>query len=66
MTKDDDLQFDRWMQTVDLVMRRRFVVGVHDLPDYMFRDAFDSEMTPNDVVDDIWAKFQADFKGTAQ
>ncbi|WP_367139320.1 hypothetical protein [Saccharothrix sp. HUAS TT1] len=42
----DDVDFGIWLLVVDGACRRRLTVGIFDLPDRLWRDWYDDDMTP--------------------
>lgn len=48
-----DTAFAAWLQLVDDCIMDQLGVGVFDLTDYMWRDAYDDERSPADAVDDF-------------
>ena len=45
--------FKKWMSEIDAAVGRLAWVSVYDLPDYNFRDAYESGDTPEQVAMDI-------------
>ncbi len=50
------LQFEDWMLDVDRLMTRESGLGVDDLSDYNYRDAYNDQVTPAEVVADVLAE----------
>jgi len=44
------LGFHGYMRAVDALLHRRLGIGVFDLPDRCWRDAYEDEVSPNDAV----------------
>ena len=44
------LTFQRWMQDVDDLCIREFLLSIYDLPDMPFYDSYKSEMTPEEFM----------------
>ena len=42
--------FDQWMERVDHVCQMDFGLSIHDLPDMLFRDAYDSGLSPEEFM----------------
>ena len=42
--------FEQWMERVDQVCQMDFGISIHDLPDMLFRDAYDSRQSPEDFM----------------
>jgi hypothetical protein len=40
------MTFDTWMERIDRCCQLDFGLSIHDLPDMLFRDAYDSGLTP--------------------
>ncbi|MBU2685534.1 MAG: hypothetical protein KKF27_20025 [Gammaproteobacteria bacterium] len=47
-----DGAFDQWMKVVDSLICDELGVGVNDLPDYLWRDAYDDGIAPEDAAED--------------
>ena len=47
-----DGAFDQWMKVVDSLICDELGVGVNDLPDYLWRDAYDDGIAPQDAAED--------------
>jgi len=44
------LTFDQWMERVDQVCQLDFGLSIHELPDMLFRDAYDSGIGPEEFM----------------
>ncbi len=44
------MTFDQWMEQVDRCCQLDFGLSIHDLPDMLFRDAYDSGLSPQDFM----------------
>jgi len=44
------MTFEVWMNKVDASVSRRAGLGAYDLPDWMYRDAYDDDMSPEDAA----------------
>ena len=44
------MSFEAWMKKVDASVSARAGIGASDLPDGMYRDAYDDEMSPKDAA----------------
>lgn len=49
----DESGFNEYMRRVDRVLEAKFGVGYMDLPDYLWRDAYENELDPRDAVQDF-------------
>lgn len=45
--------FAQWMKAVDDIVWRKVGCSVHDLADFMFRDAYDDGATPAQAAGDV-------------
>lgn len=43
--------FCDWMREVDYLSYQRFGLSIHDLPELPFRDAFESDLSPEEFMD---------------
>lgn len=50
--RDDPMSFRDWMREVDRLCLSAFGMSIHDLPDMLFRDAYDSGSSPKQFMDD--------------
>ncbi|MBB2157350.1 hypothetical protein HLH33_13680 [Gluconacetobacter diazotrophicus] len=46
----DHLGFHGWLRAVDRAISRRIGIGVFDLPDRCWRDAYDDQVLPRDAA----------------
>jgi hypothetical protein len=46
---NDETKFEAWMSAVDAYLIDATGMGVDDLPDFAYRDHFDSDLTPRFV-----------------
>lgn len=46
-----DKPFAKWLGAVDALVEARVGLGIFDLEDFMWRDAFDAEQTPADAAE---------------
>jgi len=44
------MDFDDWMEGLNRVCELQFGLSINDLPDMMFRDAYDAGMSPTDFM----------------
>lgn len=44
------MSFENWMEIVDHCCQMDFGLSIHDLPDMLFRDAYDSGLAPEDFM----------------
>jgi hypothetical protein len=44
------LTFDHWMERLNRCCQLDFGISIHDLPDMLFRDAYDSGLSPEDFM----------------
>ncbi len=49
------MNFDQWMEKVDELMEQKYGVSIHDLPDQLYADFYESGMAPSEMVDQIAA-----------
>ena len=47
---EGDEAFAAWLREVDEIVGRKLQVGIFDLPDLLYRDAFDAGTTPEEYV----------------
>lgn len=47
-----DGAFDQWMKVVDSLICDQLGVGAGELPDYLWRDAYDDGIAPEDAAED--------------
>jgi hypothetical protein len=59
MTDRYELDFDRWLLLVDAHLKRMIGVGVYDLPDYQFRDAYEDDAQAMEIADELAARFES-------
>jgi len=52
---EDDKKFNDWWVKVDIALVNMCGMGVEDLPDYCYRDAFNAGQTPREVARDVIA-----------
>ena len=50
---DAEQDYRIWWAAIDHLVRRKMGFGLLDLPDYQFRAAYDSGMTPSEVAEEI-------------
>lgn len=46
------MSFREWMKVVDKLCLERLSLSIHDLPDMLFRDAFDDGVAPEDFFEE--------------
>lgn len=46
------MTFEDWMERIDRCCQMDFGLSIHDLPDMLFRDAFDSGLSPEEFMTD--------------
>lgn len=46
------LTFDHWMSQLNALVMDEYGMSIHDLPDMMFRDAFDARVSPLEFFED--------------
>lgn len=56
MSSPEFVSYEHWILLVDQYVQR--ALGVIDLPDYQYRDAYDSEVTAAEVAEDIIQRTQ--------
>ncbi len=61
----DDVYFAIWLHTVDRAVRRRVLLGIDDLEDWGYRDAYDAGESPAEAAvemlnDNGWAEALAE------
>ena len=47
------MSFDRWMAKVNQALEDMVGLDSRDLPDWCYRDAFDTGMAPDEAADDV-------------
>ena len=47
------MSFEEWMREIDSCLEALCGLGHMDLPDYMYRDAFDDSLDPAEVAQDV-------------
>ena len=50
LSKRDGISFDEWMNYVDALICKRVGLGYMDLPDWLYRDAYEDEETCGDAA----------------
>jgi len=61
MSEDDDPGFKEWLSKVNSLVAGRFGLGIYDLPDMMYRDWYDDEMTPDEAVRQVMDSLKDDY-----
>lgn len=51
-----DPSFASYMKEIDQILTRKCGLGVNDLADYLYADAFDNEIDPEEVADEVLAE----------
>jgi hypothetical protein len=49
------VSFEEWLEKVDDLMEERYGVTIHDLSDQLYRDIYDSDLSPLEMVEMIVA-----------
>lgn len=55
-----DLRFALWLLMVDRRFTRRFGLGIYNMPDWTWRDAYDSGMSPAEATASATEDFSGD------
>jgi len=55
-TKDDGMSFKAWMSIINALVGRFYGCSLYDLPDMMFRDAYDGGDSPLDFFNEYVAE----------
>ena len=50
------MTFKEWMKEVDAEVTRKSGLGVYDLADYLYRDAYDDGADPKEVAHEVLAE----------
>ena len=48
-----DKKFEQWMKRVDKILVRTSGFDHRSLGDFLYRDAFDDELTPQEVAEEV-------------
>lgn len=51
-----DPSFAAWLKDVDTALTRRCGLGMNDLADFCYADAFNDERDPEEVAEDVLAE----------
>lgn len=55
------MNFNEWMNKVDALLVRRHGLASNDLPDWMWKDAFEDEYSPEDAVVTFLEEFEDNY-----